>query len=854
MQSHNYKFYLFPVLFLLVLLAVPSVSYALTYYVSPTGSNTAPYDTWAKAANLPQTIFGLNPTGPHTVYIGAGSYDGYIYANLSNWANGTAFGVSAAGVAANAVGAANLNYPASPGEVVISNAAHYPLYTAVAGFNVSHMDFTGTDSSHHTFENDGNGTIGRYLRFRNSGSRLMNLVGTGLDLMYFTAEGSDGGVGIYASAASSGTLSYGIFRNSTTKYLGSTYGLDFNSSGNFTLNNVLVMGSPSSTIRQEGSGATTFENSMIFGGNSGYVVSRSAGTITLDHSYLVPNKWNTGPMFSGTVTSTNNITNAYPSFVRRARSAFVVPAVDDGDVSYASQVAAELKARGLKGTYYIFERTLEIPDSLTAIRAIIADGTMEIGVHSWTHSDLSLTGTVFSITKTGATINIDRANNQIVVTPGGTVSGFKTKTLAAIQTELQGFGATVGGLQTNQQSYAFGEIMADSGGAQASPYSAQYLIDTTCNTGLFKSEIKDAKAAIESTLGITTYSFATPYGHSNANLNTAIINCGFTSNRNAYGDASNPGSLLGQIDLGNLAYDSAFIGVSDDDTVKTYARAVGESDATFGSFHAILAHTAAELTIARWALMLDELIKYPEITVTDMHDAVNTIKTGGAWTTLDSRNYSRTWTDQSNYHLLASSPVIDVGTNVSLTTDYAGVSVPKGLAPDMGIYEFVQTTPPTVSITSPTAGTLSGSVSLTSTAGATSPSTVSSVQYYLDDLVLSSIILSSPYSYTWDTTQVPDGNHTLLSVALDNYGNYATSTPVAVTVRNTVTAPTEDPTPIKRTPSGHRQNIDNLLVVGIAPAITVQQTSANIAALQAQMKELINILNQLITQLRLSIK
>jgi hypothetical protein len=30
---------------------------AATYYVSPSGSNTSPYDTWAKAALAPSTIF-----------------------------------------------------------------------------------------------------------------------------------------------------------------------------------------------------------------------------------------------------------------------------------------------------------------------------------------------------------------------------------------------------------------------------------------------------------------------------------------------------------------------------------------------------------------------------------------------------------------------------------------------------------------------------------------------------------------------------------------------------------------------------------------------------------------------------
>jgi len=41
-----------------------------------------------------------------------------------------------------------------------------------------------------------------------------------------------------------------------------------------------------------------------------------------------------------------------------------------------------------------------------------------------------------------------------------------------------------------------------------------------------------------------------------------------------------------------------------------------------------------------------------------------------------------------NFRLQAPSPCIDEGTPVSLTPDYAGTTVPQGVAPDMGAYEF----------------------------------------------------------------------------------------------------------------------------------------------------------------------
>lgn len=57
---------------LILLLAPAGVGFGATYYVSPSGSNTAPYDTWAKAALLPSTVItaGDAVEGPHTVNIG----------------------------------------------------------------------------------------------------------------------------------------------------------------------------------------------------------------------------------------------------------------------------------------------------------------------------------------------------------------------------------------------------------------------------------------------------------------------------------------------------------------------------------------------------------------------------------------------------------------------------------------------------------------------------------------------------------------------------------------------------------------------------------------------------------------
>ena len=92
------------------------------------------------------------------------------------------------------------------------------------------------------------------------------------------------------------------------------------------------------------------------------------------------------------------------------------------------------------------------------------------------------------------------------------------------------------------------------------------------------------------------------------------------------------------------------------------------------------------------------------------------------------------------------------------------------------------TTPPTVSIKSPAAGTVTGvvtvKVSTNDNVG------VAGVQYRLDGQNLGAEVTSAPYSFSWDTRGEVNGPHTLTAVARDAAGNTATSS-VAVTVTNT---------------------------------------------------------------------
>jgi Big-like domain-containing protein len=111
--------------------------------------------------------------------------------------------------------------------------------------------------------------------------------------------------------------------------------------------------------------------------------------------------------------------------------------------------------------------------------------------------------------------------------------------------------------------------------------------------------------------------------------------------------------------------------------------------------------------------------------------------------------------------------------------------------PDKKIHAFdlsrlgpapADTTPPTTFITSPASGaTVSGTVSVS--ASASDNVGVTSVQLLVDG-VLAGTATAAPYSFSWNTTTLANGSHTLQAQAYDAAGNVGLSSVVTVTVSN----------------------------------------------------------------------
>jgi hypothetical protein len=94
------------------------------------------------------------------------------------------------------------------------------------------------------------------------------------------------------------------------------------------------------------------------------------------------------------------------------------------------------------------------------------------------------------------------------------------------------------------------------------------------------------------------------------------------------------------------------------------------------------------------------------------------------------------------------------------------------------------TTRPTVSITSPAAGAVTGTVTLS--ANASDNVGVASVQFRVNGANVGAADTSAPYSTTWNTSSLAAGTYSITAVATDTSGNQTTSAAVSVTISSNV--------------------------------------------------------------------
>jgi hypothetical protein len=94
----------------------------------------------------------------------------------------------------------------------------------------------------------------------------------------------------------------------------------------------------------------------------------------------------------------------------------------------------------------------------------------------------------------------------------------------------------------------------------------------------------------------------------------------------------------------------------------------------------------------------------------------------------------------------------------------------------------LDTTPPTVSLTAPAAGNVSGTIAVS--ANAADNLAVTSVQFQLNGANLGAADTVAPFTVSWNTATTANGPYTLRAIARDAAGNQTTSAVVNVQVAN----------------------------------------------------------------------
>jgi Bacterial Ig domain/Lysyl oxidase len=141
----------------------------------------------------------------------------------------------------------------------------------------------------------------------------------------------------------------------------------------------------------------------------------------------------------------------------------------------------------------------------------------------------------------------------------------------------------------------------------------------------------------------------------------------------------------------------------------------------------------------------------------------------------DGTYWLRAVVDPDNY--LAEADKTNNETDVEVTISGTNVMVIKQMNP-------VLPAPPAIVVTSPSAGTISGTVTLTA-----STSTTSGVQFLVDGEPLGGLVVNPTNTSSWDTTTITNGTHWLAAQTTGATGRVGTSAVVSVTVANSSAAP-----------------------------------------------------------------
>jgi len=492
-----------------------------------------------------------------------------------------------------------------------------------------------------------------------------------------------------------------IFGPSAINPLNPNWGVDLKSSGVVNIFGTVIRGA-GSTVIDHSAGTVVFKNNIVGPplNRDTYVVWSHTGAFTSDANIYTGGLYLTYPhkVLNGVTPGTYDIINANPRWRGRQKQGIISLNIDDyvgHTIGYVAAIEALMAAKGRKMTWFVNGNYTGT--ELAVIKEYSDRGTIDIGLHGIDHSRWNYTGDVWIITKSAETITVDRETNTISLSGGGAVTGFKEKTLGAIKTELEAFGATVtptaiyGDTGTLVRSTTLGEALANGTGA-----ATLKTDDTTGATGYFKTQMKTQYDQFVSAFGYAP-SAAPPGGATSVDVETVAQNLGFLSLRNGDNQA-NKEYTLSSIDMyqttvltieGTLTNNTT----ATEAEIKNRTRAFCEYTLEFGHYWSLVTHNAGHATVEQMGWIIDIIAdEYPELLFLDSTMAARYIRSG-EWETVDNRTYTRTWDNAPDYHLQSNSPCIGAGVSIpsiheqaTPATDFGGKMI-QFLPPSIGLYD-----------------------------------------------------------------------------------------------------------------------------------------------------------------------
>jgi hypothetical protein len=498
-----------------------------------------------------------------------------------------------------------------------------------------------------------------------------------------------------------------------------------------TLNNSSIINTQYEAIITTGAYTSTMNlNNMILVGNawnaSGTLaISRgnAANIINVNNSIILPNPRNGDDYTWSAVTESNNL-YVSPKFVsHKYESSPVISFMVDDHYSLSDFVAAGgpkdlLEAKGWRGTIAIDVMAATTGNSWATLAGLINSGH-DVALHTESHAQLDQTNAmvvqyVGEGTTATTTVNADGTALTTTIDGGGDLNLDLTnasyKRVAQLCTHIDGLAnytcAVSSALNQNTLSTSLKTITA-----QNIKTAYTYALDATASTDrYYVNEITTGKSLLETGVrnaaGVGTPAasytcrvFVHPGDAHSANSRAAILAAGligargsitsgnYIYNMNVFDVRSTQASSsFGRLDLGDTSAE-----ITRNVTAYTeWLKAGGRVGVIYGHRTSV-GETNYDFSPTDWGILLDA-VSASNISVMTFGDMIERLKTLSDHTN-DNYTYYRCatetsfcMTDESDYNLKAGSPAINSGTDVGLTTDFAGKPV-RG-TPDIGAYEF----------------------------------------------------------------------------------------------------------------------------------------------------------------------